>query len=86
MEVSLLTEKNQKLGDKVSEVEELLNKLRDQLSEATLQKGISEAESEKLASEISVLQERITELEGQTPLKSYPWTQRFLSIFWIYKS
>lgn len=74
-----------RLKAKVDEIQDNLNKKGSELSEATFEKSKAEAEVEKLTSEIDILQERITQLEGQTPLKSYAWTTRFISLFGIFK-
>jgi FtsZ-binding cell division protein ZapB len=81
MEVSLLTEKNQKLSDKVAEVEELLNKLRSDKDTLLVEKARLEEQVKTLASQIVELQIQVTSLKENNDLFAYSWIERFRSLF-----
>jgi cell wall-associated NlpC family hydrolase len=81
LEVSLLTEKNQKLSDKVAEVEELNNSLRSDKDTLVFEKAKLEALVEKLTSENEALQNQVDALKGTKPLLGYSWFERFVSLF-----
>ena len=81
MEVSVLTEKNQKLSDKIAEVEEQLNKIRSE-------RDTLDVEKTRLSDEVGVLLQKVAYLEAQVailksnkPLMGYTWAERFASLW-----
>ncbi|MCX7928237.1 MAG: hypothetical protein N2558_00940, partial [Patescibacteria group bacterium] len=81
MEVSVLIEKNQKLSDKVAEVEEILNIIRNEKDALVAEKARLKVELERVASENKALAKQIGEFSSQNPLHGYSWWARLISLF-----
>lgn len=81
LEVSVLTEKNQKLSDKITETQELNNQLRSKNDTLTWESTKLELENKKLQEENLKLQEKIEKLESDNSLFGYSWWTRFKSLF-----
>jgi FtsZ-binding cell division protein ZapB len=81
LEVSVLTEKNQKLSDKVSEIEEINNKLRSENDKIAWEKTGLEIENKKLQEELASLSERVEKLENDNSIHAYSWWTRFVSLW-----
>lgn len=80
MEVSLLTEKNQKLSDKVAEVEELNNSLRSLKDTLTFEKSQLETQVRELATQVVNLEDQVDNLKNENSLYAYSWLERFKSL------
>lgn len=80
MEVSLLTEENRKLQDKVAEIEELNNTLRSDKDSLLTEKIRLEEEVKNLASKVESLEREVEDLKGEKPLMAYSWFERLLSL------
>lgn len=81
LEVSVLTEKNQKLSDKVDETEEINNQLRSKNDKIAWENDKLGIENKKLQEENTALQERIEKLESENSLYGYSWWTRFVSLW-----
>jgi len=81
LEVSVLTEQNQKLSGKIVEVEEISNKLRSEKDSFTWENTKLNLENQKLSEEIESLKSKIENLESEKPLMGYSWGERFISLF-----
>lgn len=81
LEVSVLTEKNQKLSDQKAEVDRLLNTLREDKNTLSLDKARLEIQVNNLTSTVTELQKQVDALKGSKPLMGYSWNERFLSLF-----
>jgi hypothetical protein len=81
LEVSLLTEKNQKLSDAKTEAEEQLNKTRGDRDKAIWDKDKAEALNKTLLEENDTLNAKIEAFKSENSLYGYSWVERLLSLF-----
>jgi FtsZ-binding cell division protein ZapB len=81
LEVSTLTEKNQKLSDRASEAEEEVNRLRGERDKATWENTQLTIKVEALEEEIDRLHREIEQHQNNNDIFAYSWLQRWLSLF-----
>jgi FtsZ-binding cell division protein ZapB len=81
LEVSELTEKNQKLSDGKAEIEELLNKLRTDKNTLDVEKARLELQVNNLSSSVTELQKQVEALMSDKPLLGYSWWERWKSLW-----
>lgn len=81
LEVSTLTEKNQKLSDKVTEAEEITNITRSKNDTLTWENTQLKLQNEELGAKCTSLEEKIERLEKDNSLLAYTWVERFKSLF-----
>ena len=81
LEVSTLTEKNQKLSDRKDELEEEVNRLRGERDKATWENTQLTIKVEALENEIDRLHREIEQHEQKNDIYAYSWIHRFISLF-----
>jgi len=81
LEVSVLTEKNQKLSDAKAEAEEITNLVRSKNDTLSFENAQLKIQNEELASKCASLEEQIEKLQTEKPLYGYTFWERLKSIF-----
>jgi regulator of replication initiation timing len=80
-EVSMLTERNQKLTDRVAEAEESFNRVRGERDKATWELSQEQLKNKKYEEEIASLTEAVTRLKENNDIYAYTFFERLLSLF-----
>lgn len=81
LEVSTLTEKNQKLSDQATQAEEQLNQIRSERDSFSWEAQKLEIKITSLAEEIDRLNKELQSFKDKNDLMAYSWIQRFISVF-----
>lgn len=80
-EVSVLTEKNQRLTDEATEAKDQLGKARSERDTADWKAKQANIKVKTLEEEVKYWKVQVKDFQENTPLMSYPRLERFLSLF-----